>query len=64
MKDLLLADAGAQVVDGVADDEGQENLDGVVEQDSDPTPGEMFPVALEVGCEWFETVEHKRLDEG
>ena len=39
--DLLLGDAVAHVVDGVADDERDEDLDDVVEDDRDPAPGEV-----------------------
>ncbi len=56
--DLLLGDAVAHVVDGVADDEGEHDLDDVVEDDGHPTPGEVFPVAPEVGVEWPKFFKH------
>ena len=56
--DLLLGDAVAHVVDGVADDEGDEDLEDVVEDDRDPAPGEVLPVAPEVGVERPESFKH------
>ena len=53
-----LGDAVLHVVDGVADDDGDENLDDVVEDDRDPAPGEMLPISPEVGSERFQFVEH------
>ncbi len=58
IEDFALGDAVLHVVDGVADDDGDENLDDVVKDGRDPTPGEVFPVSPEVGCERFEFVEH------
>jgi len=46
----------AHVVDGVADDERDEDLDGVVEENGDAAPGEGLPVALEVRDEGPEAV--------
>ncbi len=57
-EDLLLGDAVAHVVDGVADDDGDEDLDDVVEDDGDAAPGEVLPVAPEVGIEGFQAIHH------
>ena len=51
MEDLGFGDAVLHVVDGVADDDGDEDFDDVVEDDRDPAPGEMLPISPEVGCE-------------
>ena len=56
--DLGFGDAVLHVVDGVADDEREELRDDVVDDDRDPTPGEVLPVALEVGEEWADAGEH------
>ena len=58
MQDLLLGDAGAEIVYSVTDDQRQQDLDGVVEHDRDPTPGEVLPVALEVGRERADLFNH------
>ena len=49
VENFLLRDAVAHVVDGVADDERNQNLGDVIGNDSNPSPGEMLPVAPEVG---------------
>ncbi len=41
-EDLLLGEAMAHVVDGVADDDGHEHLEDVVDDVGDATPGERF----------------------
>ncbi len=48
VEDLGLGEAVLHVVDGVADDEGEEDFDDVVEDDRDPAPGERLPVSPEV----------------
>jgi hypothetical protein len=58
VNDLGFGDAVLHVVDGVADDDGDEHLDGVVEDDRDPTPGEVLPVSPEVGYERFKSFQH------
>ena len=55
---LGFGDAVLHVVDGVTDDDGDEHLDGVVEDDCDPAPGEMLPISPEVGCQRFKSFEH------
>ena len=47
--DLGFGDAVPHVVDGVADDDRDQHLDDVVEDDGDAAPGEILPVAPEVG---------------
>ena len=49
IEDLLLGDAVLHVVDGVADDGGDEDFDDVVKNSRNPAPGERFPVSPEVG---------------
>ena len=49
MDDLGFGDAVLHVVDGVANDKGDEDFDDVVKDDRDPTPGEILPVSTEVG---------------
>ncbi len=58
VEDLGFGDAVLHVVDGVADDEREQDADDVVEDDRDASPGEVLPVALEVGNEWSEFLEH------
>ncbi len=56
--DLCFSDAVLHIVDGVADDEGDENFNDVVEHDREPAPGEVLPISPEVGCEGSEFFEH------
>lgn len=49
--DLLLSYSVTHVVDGMADNGGEQDFDGVVEQNGDPTPGEILPVSPEVWVE-------------
>ena len=58
MKDLFLREVMFHVVDGVADDERDEDFDDVVEDGRDPAPGEMLPISPEVGCERLQFVKH------
>lgn len=48
VEDLFLGQAVAQVVDGVADHDGEKDFECVIEDGGDPTPGEAFPVSPEV----------------
>ena len=59
VEDLGFGDAVLHVVDGVADDDGDEDLNDVVENDRDPAPGEMLPISPEVGNERFKSFEHR-----
>src|ERR1017187_8123502 len=58
MDDLGFGDAVFHVIDSVPDDQRENDADDVVCDDRDPSPGEIFPIALEIGCERSDAIEH------
>ena len=58
IEDFGFGDAVLHVIDGVADDERQENLNDVIEDDRYPTPGEILPISPEVGNERSKFFKH------
>ena len=56
--DFGVSDALAHIVDGVADDEGKNDADEIVGDHRDASPGEIFPVALEVRKQRSNLIKH------
>ena len=57
-KDFVRGGGVAEVVDGLADNNGKDGAYGVVDDDGDAAPGELVPVTPKVGEEGAEAIEH------